>query len=211
MKRIGRNIGSRLLLALCAGASLGLGACGKQLPAAATVDATKSFATLEWAELRPPDDVVPHRSLPMLRASNFRQYDDGDSSANSNFAVEMGAGSIDHSSMRRAEQFGSFKTVATLEGRRASLSGFVVPLEFDDHGDMTELLFVPFFGACIHVPPPPPNQVIYAHLQTPTRVPELWDAFELRGTLRTKKVDADVASAAYSMDEPVLVRKVASN
>jgi uncharacterized protein len=138
------------------------------------------------------------------------QYED-DPSASSGFAAEMGAGSIDHSSSRRAEQFGSFNTVVTLEGRRASLPGYVVPLEFDDYGDMTEFLFVPFFGACIHVPPPPPNQVVYAHLQKAVHAPELWDAFELHGTLRTHKVDADVASAAYSMDDPILVRTTASN
>jgi hypothetical protein len=212
MKRMCGNFGSRLLVALCAGTSLGLGACGKQLPAAAVNSPTASADTAQrvirdWTQLLPKDDVPVRRFMAPRRTGNL--YDD-DPSANSNFAAEMG-GSIDHSSLRRAEQFGSFNTVAELEGRPATLPGYIVPLEFDDHGDMTELLFVPFFGACIHVPPPPPNQVIYAHLQTPTRAPELWDAFELRGTLRTKKVDADVASAAYSMDEPVLVRKVASN
>jgi uncharacterized protein len=215
MKRVRRLLLSPPALALSLGCCVGSTGCGRQLPAAAadapvaTAD-TAQHTVREWTQLLPKDDVPVRRFMPLQRSRSGSLYDDGDLSANSDFAAEMG-GSIDHSSSSRAEQFGSFKTVAELEGRPATLPGYVVPLEFDDHGDMTELLFVPFFGACIHVPPPPPNQVIFAHLQSPTHAPELWEAFELRGTLRTRKVDADVASAAYSMDEPVLIPKVASN
>ena len=214
MRHVRRRLITSAVLALSIGCGLGTTGCGKQIPASA-VDApvavtAAAHAVSAWTQLLPKDDMPMRRSMPLQRARRGSLYDDGDPSANSSFAAEMGV-SIDHSSARRAEQFGSFKTVAELDGRSASLPGYVVPLEFDDRGDMTELLFVPFFGACIHVPPPPPNQVVYVHLPAPAHAPELWDAFELRGTLRTRTVDADVASAAYSMDEPVLTRKVPSN
>ena len=50
--------------------------------------------------------------------------------------------------------------VKALDGQSVSLPGFVVPLEGDSEL-ITEFLLVPYFGACIHVPPPPPNQPIW--------------------------------------------------
>ncbi len=47
-----------------------------------------------------------------------------------------------------------------LNGSKVKIPGFVIPLEGDDKA-VTEFLLVPYFGACIHVPPPPPNQIIY--------------------------------------------------
>ena len=45
--------------------------------------------------------------------------------------------------------------VAELNGKRVKIGGYVVPLDFDAT-KVTEFLLVPFVGACIHVPPPPP-------------------------------------------------------
>lgn len=51
-----------------------------------------------------------------------------------------------------------------LDNKIVSVPGFMVPLE-DDADEVTEFLLVPFAGACIHVPPPPPNQMIYVKLR----------------------------------------------
>src|SRR5689334_21031981 len=158
----------------------------------------KTYAELEWTAMLPADDMPIHRTMPTVQGMRRMTDDGGDASAGSGLASEMGSGPVDHTSSKRAEQFGSFKTVATLDGRRSILSGFVVPLESDDKGDMTEFLFVPFFGACIHVPPPPPNQVVYVRLAKSVHAPELWDAYDLQGTLRTHQFDGDIASAAYT-------------
>ena len=53
--------------------------------------------------------------------------------------------------------------VRQLQGKRVSIPGFMVPLE-DDAQEVTEFLLVPYAGACIHVPPPPPNQMVYVQL-----------------------------------------------
>ncbi len=55
--------------------------------------------------------------------------------------------------------------VRELDGQRVKIPGFVVPLESDEGGKMTEFFLVPYFGACIHVPPPPPNQIVYVTLE----------------------------------------------
>jgi len=50
-----------------------------------------------------------------------------------------------------------------IEGKLIRVPGYVVPLLGDFGGDfetLEEFLLVPVYGMCIHVPPPPPNQVI---------------------------------------------------
>ncbi len=59
----------------------------------------------------------------------------------------------------------------SLDGQRIRMPGYVLPLDFD--GKLVrEALLVPFFGACIHVPPPPPNQIVHVKLK---------DGYEQRG------------------------------
>lgn len=105
--------------------------------------------------------------------------------------------SIDHSRPERAKQFGSSEVVEGVDGRPVDLDGYIVPLGTNDAGLVNEALFVPFYGACIHVPPPPPNQIIHVSLATPLPLGELWDPYRLRGTLQVKHFDADIASASY--------------
>ncbi len=52
-----------------------------------------------------------------------------------------------------------------LEGQVVKIPGFMVPLE-DSQQEVTEFLLVPSPQACIHVPPPPPNQMVYVKMQT---------------------------------------------
>jgi hypothetical protein len=50
--------------------------------------------------------------------------------------------------------------VEELNGRKVRMPGYLLPLELDGT-KVTEFLLVPYIGACIHVPPPPPNQIVY--------------------------------------------------
>ncbi|MEG0181928.1 MAG: DUF3299 domain-containing protein [Stenotrophomonas sp.] len=104
---------------------------------------------------------------------------------------------IDHSSPLRAQQFGSAAVVEAVDGRVVDLDGYVVPLGINDAGQVDEALFVPFYGACIHVPPPPPNQIIHLTLTAPITLGALWDPYRLSGRLRIKHFEADIASASY--------------
>ena len=54
--------------------------------------------------------------------------------------------------------------VTELEGELVRIPGYVLPLEFSETG-VTEFLLVPYIGACIHVPPPPPNQMVFVRLR----------------------------------------------
>ena len=50
--------------------------------------------------------------------------------------------------------------VKDLNGKQVRLPGYILPLEMSG-SKVTEFLLVPYVGACIHVPPPPPNQIVF--------------------------------------------------
>jgi len=56
-------------------------------------------------------------------------------------------------------------SLKALDGQMVKMAGFMVPLE-DDMRNATEFLLVPTPQACIHVPPPPPNQMILVDMQS---------------------------------------------
>ncbi len=63
-----------------------------------------------------------------------------------------------------ARQTGSIAVNTKLSETKVKIPGFVVPLVVNDNGVVSEFFLVPYFGACIHVPPPPPNQIVYVKL-----------------------------------------------
>lgn len=63
----------------------------------------------------------------------------------------------------------SSSELSALNGKPVKIPGFMVPLE-DDQRDVVEFLLVPSPQACIHVPPPPPNQMVYVKMKRGTEV-----------------------------------------
>ncbi|WP_281545536.1 DUF3299 domain-containing protein [Grimontia sp. SpTr1] len=90
-----------------------------------------------------------------------------------------------------------------LNNSQVKIPGFVIPLE-GDANKVTEFLLVPFFGACIHVPPPPPNQIVYVKFEEGAPVQELWDVVYVVGKLKTQTVSHDIAQAGYLMEGTAL-------
>jgi hypothetical protein len=88
--------------------------------------------------------------------------------------------------------------VDTYDGQEIKIPGFVVPLEGNDQS-LTEFLLVPYFGACIHVPPPPSNQIVYVKFDKGVPVDDLYDAVWIHGKLSTKGWSGDIATVGYSM------------
>ena len=86
-----------------------------------------------------------------------------------------------------------------LNGSSVKIPGFVIPLEGDDE-KVTEFLLVPFLGACIHVPPPPPNQIIYVRFKDGAPIQQLWDVVYIVGTLKTETVSHELAEVGYVIE-----------
>jgi hypothetical protein len=102
---------------------------------------------------------------------------------------------------RAARQTGSIAVNRKLGETQVKIPGFIVPLVIDDSGLVSEFFLVPYFGACIHVPPPPPNQIVYVKLSKGgVRLGSLEDAYWITGTLHTQTGGTSVAKAAYTLD-----------
>ncbi len=112
---------------------------------------------------------------------------------------------IDHMGFDVPEPFQSYRTIGELDGITARIPGFVVPIETDEDGNLTEFFLVPYFGACIHVPPPPANQIIYGRLKDPIPMVNIWDAFWMEGTLNIEDIANETAASAYTMDVDQLI------
>lgn len=88
--------------------------------------------------------------------------------------------------------------VEELNGELVKIPGFVVPLEGDADA-ITEFLLVPYFGACVHVPPPPSNQIVYVTFAEGVPIDNLYDAVWVTGTLSTDGWQGDIASVGYRL------------
>lgn len=86
---------------------------------------------------------------------------------------------------------------ADLEGQRVRLPGYAVPLEYST-GAIREFLLVPYFGACIHSPPPPANQIVMVRLQRPTRIRTM-DACWVAGVLGMEHTSTDWGVSGYTL------------
>lgn len=79
------------------------------------------------------------------------------------------------------------------------LPGYLVPLEENKDG-MTEFLLVPYYGACIHSPPPPANQIIHVMPNSPARKLKSMDTIWVSGILRTLRTDSYMGVSGYRLE-----------
>ena len=94
-----------------------------------------------------------------------------------------------------------------IDGALVRLPGYVVPLE-EVKGELQEFLLVPYFGACIHSPPPPANQIVHVKSGTPLKGWRTMDAVWVNGTLKATRSDSAMGASSYSIDDPVVERYV---
>ena len=89
--------------------------------------------------------------------------------------------------------------VQGLDGKRVHIGGYVVPLDFEATR-IKEFLLVPFVGACIHVPPPPANQIIYVKSEQGFDVQVVFDPVWVTGSLKVTPAFTGLAEAGYSLN-----------
>ena len=89
--------------------------------------------------------------------------------------------------------------VRELDGQEVAISGFMVPLRYED-AQVSQFLLVPYAGACIHVPPPPPNQIILVDSTEPVEASGLLEAVTVTGILRVADLRLELAQVAYILE-----------
>lgn len=90
--------------------------------------------------------------------------------------------------------------VKALDGQTVRLPGYIVPLEVSEEGRVIEFLLVPYFGACIHVPPPPSNQIVHVTSELGVKVEELYQPYWIEGPMQVKASTSELADAGYQME-----------
>lgn len=87
-----------------------------------------------------------------------------------------------------------------LDGKKVSVPGFIVPLD-DAQESGAEFLLVPYYGACVHTPPPPPNQMAFVQMAGNKVVKlALFDAVWMEGTLRIVNYDSPYGSVGFTIE-----------
>ena len=94
----------------------------------------------------------------------------------------------------------STDTLKKLEGKLVRIPGFVVPLDdFQEEG--SEFLLVPYYGACVHTPPPPPNQIVMVEMGGKKAVKlNLFDAVWMSGRLKIASVESPYGTVGYQLE-----------
>jgi len=149
-------------------------------------------AELDWLELMPPKDRQALEDMPEIEHDSPET--DGFSDKG---GLKQGAG-------LPAVMY-SAKTVPALDGKRIRLGGYPVPLETDNQGRTTEFFLVPYPGACIHVPPPPPNQIVMVRYPTGILLDDIYAPLWVDGQLQIEPVSNDLADAAYVLTAAAVI------
>ena len=87
----------------------------------------------------------------------------------------------------------------TWHNKKIKIPGYIVPVDYNSKGAITSFFLVPYFGACIHVPPPPPNQIIYVRYPTGFSMQALYEPFWITGTLKVETMQSELAESLYTL------------
>jgi zinc transporter ZupT len=105
-----------------------------------------------------------------------------------------------------AEKMKNAPANQALAGKYVKIHGYVVPLEWDNESAIMEFLLAPYFGACIHVPPPPQNQIIHVRLDEPVEGLRSMETVLVQGKISIDNDMPDIYNSAYSMKSARLER-----
>jgi hypothetical protein len=146
----------------------------------------RDFKLTTWEELVPKD----WDPMKELRGLNLDMLSDGDPRAQE--ALNR---------LKRA--WDTAPTEPSMDNQRIRIAGFVVPLE-GESDQLREFLLVPYFGACIHVPPPPANQIIHVKSVKPIKGVRTMHTLWVSGRLRAAISDTAMGTSAYRMEADVV-------
>ena len=175
-----------------------LQACDLLTPLTSKVGTEQSieteFTTVEWTELMPAADLEALLNPP-------------------DYIMEVAEGSEDdliagllksNQPVKEEDRYQQALTSTAirpeLNGANIRIPGYIVPLDFTENQSVTDFFLVPYFGACIHVPPPPPNQIILIKSDEGVEINDLFAPYWVSGELLTELQENDLALSAYSMN-----------
>jgi uncharacterized protein len=153
----------------------------------APITAAADYPFIDWSALMPSD----WDAMALLKDIDLENMDDNDPKA---FALLT----------KVREQWNNAPVVNSLDGKKVTMNGYIVPLD-GDADFINTFLLVPYFGACIHSPPPPSNQVIYVQVPGKGLPLNEWEAFALvSGVLKVTQTTSGLGVAGYQMQADIV-------
>jgi hypothetical protein len=156
-------------------------------------EASDDYNEIEWTELMPADDLQALLNPPEFLA------DIEDGSSNDRVEALGDLGESDEQTKRFEEALKSTRVIEAFDQQRIRIPGFIVPLESNEQQQVTQFFIVPYFGACLHLPPPPPNQIIYVEYSDGLEVTTLYDPYWFEGTLVIDHTQKELGDSAYTL------------
>lgn len=142
--------------------------------------------TLDWLELMPAEDRAQMEKLPeLMEELNADLLEQGDSLSEE---------------VRMPDVLQSTTVVGELAGKFVRIPGYLVPLDINERGDAETFFLVPYFGACIHVPPPPPNQMVYVTFSGGLPPDAIYVPYWVTGELEIETTENALGVATYAID-----------
>lgn len=141
------------------------------------------FTEIDWDSLM-PEDYRPEQLL-MKYIDQLAELSDDDPKAIELYGIMQAE--LDNAPINTA-----------LAGKAVRLPGFIAPLENVD-GKVSEFLLVPYFGACIHVPPPPVNQTVLVKTLADSAIDaeDVWEPVWVMGNIQAEGESTDIGNAGY--------------
>ena len=138
---------------------------------------TAAPRTLQW------EDLVPENAR--------GEYSAGPAAPSHDYLGEGGPAAV--------QQSPNAPVNTELENQLVKIPGFIVPLDVAKDGTVSEFFLVPYFGACIHVPPPPANQIVYVTTEKGIALDSIYEAYWITGTMKMQNKSTRLGAAAYSL------------
>jgi hypothetical protein len=159
-----------------------LAACSREADVDSPTSGAEDVTVLAWEALMPPE-WQPDEMLAEFDAADLSDVD-----PRSQEIMD-----------RLKAVWDEAPAVEALDGKQVKLPGFVVPLDMNAQS-IHEFLLVPYFGACVHVPPPPANQTVYVVTDEGREYAgRMWDTVWVTGTMNVEVVSSDLGRAGYRL------------
>lgn len=143
---------------------------------------------IKWEELSPKD----WDPFAAIRDLNFATLKDSDPKAMEALT-------------RLTESRNQAPVVPELAGQSVRISGFIIPLT-KVKDEVHDFLLVPYFGACIHTPPPPSNMVLHVIPDKPFKGGVTMDAVTVSGILSIERTESPWGTAGYKLSGRQVVK-----
>ncbi len=205
------------LSSLLIGTALLCGACsGSQADAKAENPQKTETTKVEARNEKPMDlvweDLMPEGEEAILADMYTEYYEElearimaGQQTLSEAAQAQIDSGEFDINAIAEGaandemEQLGTFNVVSSLNNMKIRIPGYVVPLDFNAENKYKEFLLVPYFGACLHTPPPPPNQIIFVTSEEGVEIPNIQEPYWLEGVMSTGEFSSELADTAYEV------------